>query len=295
MKYFFTINFYIMNFFSTLASCKKRFSDSAIQRFSDLQLNKWLYMLFFASLLVLSSCNNQDSDKENVKQDSVSGLNTDLKLRSDVCYEELLENQCVSQVPYFEEQLLDEIPGYPADCTFKVKVKILNCDNPMAPGSTQFFTLSFEVIEVNCPQYDFEVNEILFNPGINVPTVEDYMTVLYEKLYRRFEDVYFDDFKIAFLCPGATNKWFYITHIRESCSRFCVYLTGREGNYIATPIPCGAGCCKTESRMCFNRETGKIEKTTTTTPLTQNQCDPPSPDTPFGCFIATPCKFICTQ
>ena len=242
-------------------------------------------------VLFLASC--QKNEKESIKKNDDDIKIVETELRSEVCFEELLGNQCTNQVPVIEEYELDNIPGYPSECKFKVRVEILNCNIPNTT-ITRFFTLSFELIEVNCPQYENEMNEILFNPGINNPSLDDYLTSLYEKLYRRFEDVHFEDFKVFFNC-GGSNQWFEISHIRESCSRFCVYLTGREGYYLATPIPCGTGCCKIETKMCFNPTTQMVEKTTTTIPITQAQCDPPSPSVPFGCYTATNCKFICTQ
>ncbi|MFZ1705613.1 MAG: hypothetical protein WAT79_14785 [Saprospiraceae bacterium] len=242
-------------------------------------------------VLFLSAC--QKNEKENTQKNSPTTQSIGTELRSNVCYEELLEIECPNSTPTIEVHTLDNIPGYPSGCTFKVKVKIVKCNIPNTL-ITRFFTLSFELIEVNCPQYENEINEILFNPGINTPSLDEYLTELYDKLYRRFEDVHFEDFKIFFNC-GAQNQWFEISHIRESCSRYCVYLTGREGYYLATPIPCGTGCCKIETKMCFNQSSQKVEKTTIIVPLSIGQCDPPSPTTPFGCFTATECRFICTQ
>lgn len=238
-------------------------------------------------LLMFGSCQKNEKDFKN-KKDLVSAT----ERRDGSCFTNDLEGICPFNTPQLDTFELDSVPGYPVGCKFYIEFEYVECNWAPDPRIFYFAFDNFRLIDVDCAQYDSEVDDVLFNPGIGIPSLEDYMNDLYDKLFERLTDEIFYQFYPHFEC-GVGDQWVFLQWIRESCYRYCAYRTGGEGSYIATPVPCGTGCCMTQTEICWQSTPGIIKKIITTTQTQSGECDPPNSTPPSGCIQTTPCRFQC--
>ena len=241
-------------------------------------------MLFFASLTVVSACNNQESDKNSISEAST-------ELRNSNCFENEFEEVCPNSQVLWDTIVIDSVPGYPPSCTFTLVHQKVECD--WTPSAYFYVIGDTKVIDVNCPQYDAEVFDIIDNLGIGTQTLADYMLDLYDKLLkRRGEMLYFQYFS-NFTCDSGQGI-FTVQWIKSLCNRFCyLELVKSPGStWVAWPISCGTGCCFTLHEYCWDTNLRKLIVTTSSEQTSSGQCDELSLP-PSWCNLSSPCTSRC--
>jgi hypothetical protein len=200
---------------------------------------------------------------------------------------------------------LNNVPGYPSSCTFKVSFEYKWCDLGLGTyDEVQVLMKNFDIVEIDCPQYDQEVDDLINNPCNLCPTVEEYLLVLEEKLISLASIDIMNllklNFGYNFNCPSGAN-WtpFIFKYFQYSCHSYCLRrLTKTRGGIWLKPIryECnGTVCCQVSHSMCIDPITGDVITEIQKNQDTQNgqyECLKPIISNQI-CFYQTECIHAC--
>ncbi|MBK6782859.1 MAG: hypothetical protein IPG79_03205 [Saprospiraceae bacterium] len=134
-------------------------------------------------VLFLTSCHQEENNKSILKD-------TKVEQRTEDCIDENDELEfCLGAQFQPKTIVLNNVPGYPSSCTFKVKYEYKWCE----VGTGQFAEIqvllkNIDILEIDCAEYDQDVDDLYNNPCSSCPTIEDYIFGLEEKIQRLIEE-----------------------------------------------------------------------------------------------------------
>ena len=226
--------------------------------------------------------------------------------RSNDCISESAQQEfCLGSFFQPRTITLNNVPGYPSSCTFKISFEYKWCEvNPGIFDEVQVLMRNFDIVEIDCPQYDQEVDDLINNPCNLCPTVEEYLLGLDEKLISLASldimNLLKQTHNFNFDCPSGSNLTpFVFSYFQYSCHSYCLRrLTKTRGGMWLKPIryECnGTVCCQVSHSMCIDPISGdmiiEINKTSSSQgeeyvcvkPIISNQI----------CFYQTDCIHSC--
>jgi hypothetical protein len=226
--------------------------------------------------------------------------------RSNDCISESAQQEfCLGSFFQPRTITLNNVPGYPSSCTFKISFEYKWCEvNPGIFDEVQVLMRNFDIVEIDCPQYDQEVDDLINNPCNLCPTVEEYLLGLDEKLISLASldimNLLKQTHNFNFDCPSGSNLTpFVFSYFQYSCHSYCLRrLTKTRGGMWLKPIryECnGTVCCQVSHSMCIDSISGdmiiEINKTSSSQgeeyvcvkPIISNQI----------CFYQTDCIHSC--
>ena len=241
--------------------------------------------LFSHFLFLMPSCSEIDNTHDQ-KQDEIQAQRKvpDNSAASDfgeTCYEHATQG-CDTGDP--ETIPIHGIPDYP-DCDFDLIVTYC----VQYAGNSTFVTVSdydwanINQISEDCPDFWHDYSDIYLN-GTEGDILE-FVHRIDKQIYTRLEDYFFAEFGTGINCNSLQEGTFVLSFIKASCYAVCTYreepisvgggLSPLKGNnkagnrgpdpiyFYVKNICLTDGCCRRETRICFNPDTNTLEKSTT--------------------------------
>jgi len=215
------------------------------------------------SLILLHSCRKDDSLK-------IPDNNAKIENRSSDCIS-LSSQQAFCLGNYFQYRaiVLNNVPGYPSTCTFRVSFEYKWCTVGAGDlNEVQTLMRNFDILEIDCPQYEQEIDDLINNSCSTCPPVEDYIFNLEEKLIFLAS---VDIMKLLeqtqgfnFDCSLEVDNWFPFVYkySQYTCHSYCLRKNAKvRGGLWTKPIryECnGAICCSVTHSMCTDPITGEL-------------------------------------
>jgi hypothetical protein len=252
LKNYLTFNIFIM----------KNFINSI--QFNSIQFGlnnypKWLAMV--PLVFLFGSCNIEEKQQVNLQEIAT-------ELRTNDCFDENFEQSfCFGSSFQTRTITLNNIPGYPSSCTFTVRYEFKYCEVGTGHlNEIQVLIKNVDILEIDCAKYDQDVDDLLNNPCLNCPTIEDYIFELEEKIQRQVEEDIFGYLtSLGYnLDCGSSAAWTPVTvkSTQYSCHTYCFQTLPktRGGSWLKPRrIACNNYvCCIIENYMCYDPVTDKI-------------------------------------
>lgn len=214
--------------------------------------------LMFILILGLFSCG-----KEEVKKQST--VEATLENRTNDCPDENYElSFCLGSSFIPKIITLNNVPGYPSSCTFKVKYEYKWCEVGAVVYEIQALIRNIDILEIDCPEYDQDVANL-----INTPYIEDYIFTLEEKIRSLIELDFFGIVQPFYnLDCTSSSSWTPVTikYSQYSCHTYCFNSLpkSRNGFWLKpTRIACeNYVCCIVETFMCYDPVLNKVNSYT---------------------------------
>jgi Fe-S cluster assembly iron-binding protein IscA len=201
------------------------------------------------------------------------------------------------------------LPGYPG-CSFSVTVEV--CLEIDVNGNTYLTVGDYTMGNHTCQALVDSLSALFLTPT----EIDDneFISRFDKLMFTRLEDYLFAHFGGNIQCGSFRNVT--ITFIRQACTAICFYeytiiKEGDGGSRVPMPTnfvrtTCSTeGCCRRETRLCFNPTTNMLDKTTSTTTYpgnvtAQNACSGGEmipPVIPRGTQLThcNSCAFSCTN
>ncbi|MFZ1704939.1 MAG: hypothetical protein WAT79_11380 [Saprospiraceae bacterium] len=208
-------------------------------------------------LFLLPSCNKQE------KGDFRKDLSTAIEKRAGDCAEESQELFCQFTVSQTKIDTLTNVYGYPSNCSFVVSYDMKWCYVGLF-NEIQVLVTNLTILSINCQQYHDDLDDIINNPGIGIPTLDDYLIELFYNLHRSLEDKVFNFFNTNHNLDCDSQTSFIpivFKFVEDACYTFCVTQSGRPSEFDPVlKLRCGEVCCIITVYACYDATTNKIIK-----------------------------------
>lgn len=209
----------------------------------------------FLSFLI-SSCSQPDDSKEKDITKVTNSRNSQIPEGACTNLSGFCNPDNIQTIPW----TLYNVAGYPG-CTFNVEVTINECN---IGAWTTTYIGDFILVSYNCPQYTIDLQNAM---NIGGSTLGAFISDFEKKLYQDFEDSYYLTNQIS--CANGQQRVFQ--WYMSSCKQYCLKYVENQLIQVRA-YTCGTGCCRRQTSMCTNPETGKIEKTTLYYQVTAPNC-----------------------